>query len=309
MSVPDWQALMLPSLRAMVDKKVWRNRDVYQRVAKDLSLTNSDLSEMLPSGLQSKFQNRVSWALFDMTQAGLLESVGRGQRRIAKRGIDLLQEGPTELTRNTLRRFKEYEAYISRSPGTSSDGPVEPVVEPSRAANKTPDELLQNAYELATAPVRVDLLRSILERPPEFFEKLVLKLLTSMGFGSRFKGSSTHLGQSGDGGLDGVIDEDALGLDQVYVQAKRNSPDNAVGSSKIRDFAGALGVKRARKGVFITTSRFSEDAVQDAERSDKRIVLINGEQLVDLLLKHGVGVRTVRAYEIKVVDLDEFDDE
>jgi restriction system protein len=308
MPVPDFQTLMLPALQQFAQGKPVSNDEVYQALLVGFSLSEGEQQELLPSGKQTKFGNRIAWALSHLSAAGLLDSISRGVRRITPRGLEVLGRKPDRLDITYLKEFPEFRAFRTRRKASEADtGTTEDSADEHETS--TPDEQLQDAFDAVMAPQRIELLKAIMNQPPRFFEELVLKLLRAMGFGSKFQGSATHLGQSGDGGLDGVIDEDALGLEQVYVQAKRYSADNAIGPSKIRDFAGALGVERARKGVFITTSRFTADAENAAERSDKRIVLIDGEELVELLFRYNVGVRTIKKLEIKTVDYDFFTDD
>jgi restriction system protein len=289
---------MLPLLKLVNDQQEHSINDLIEALAVQFQLSEDERKEMLPSGQQARFDNRVGWARTDLKMAALLESTGRGKVRITPRGLEVLKSNPVEITRKLLRQFPEYETYFSRQENKQDEKGEEP--------KQTPEETLESSYQ----SLRRDLAQEILERikqcSPRFFEKLVVDLLVSMGYGGSRKDAGEAVGRSGDDGIDGIIKEDKLGLDVVYIQAKRWG--GTVGRPVVQAFAGSLEGHRARKGVLITTSNFSQDAKEYVTRIEKKIVLIDGEQLAQLMMDHGVGVTEVVTYTIKKADLDYFDE-
>lgn len=305
MPVPDFQSITLPLLQLLKDGAAHRLSDVTEQIADQFQLTEAERSELLPSG-QRRLLNRVAWARTYMGKAGLLEGVGRGSMRITPRGQELLAEHPSRIDIRLLSRYPEFVTFRERS--TSTPASVEePQGEPTVLSSETPEELIDKAHRQLQAALADELLVRIKAQSPRFFEKLVLELLVAMGYGGTLQDAAQVVGQSGDGGIDGVIKEDKLGLDMIYVQAKRW--DNTVGRPVVQGFAGSLDGYRARKGVFITTGTFSKDAREYVERIDKRIVLIDGPTLARLLIEHNVGVTVASAYQIKRVDSDYFSEE
>jgi len=298
MAVPDYQSLMLPLLRVAGDGQEHSLRDVIDGLALQFGLTDKDRRELLPSGRQAKLDNRVGWARTYLKKAGLLESTGRGRFRVTERGLEVLRADPKAIDVRFLEQFPEFVQFRTRK---KQDTGVE------EREDETPEEMLEASYQ----SLRRDLADHLLERvrlcSPEFFERLVVDLLVAMGYGGSRKDAGQAVGQSGDGGIDGIIKEDKLGLDAIYIQAKRWK--GTVGRPVVQGFAGSLAGQRARKGVPITSSRFSDDAKDYVNRIERKIVLIDGEELADLMIDHEIGVTRVGSYTLKRIDLDYFSDE
>lgn len=275
-------------------------------MAKKLELSEEEISELLPSGRQTKFDNRVRWAKTYLKQAGLLEYTRRGHFKITERGRAALAE-KSQIDNDYLRQFEEFQEFQGRSnaPAFSFDpidsGPIE------NDEADTPNEIIRRAYESLNRTLAAELLDKVRAAPPTFFESLIIQLLLSMGYGGSSEEAGRALGRSGDGGVDGVIDQDPLGVDQIYVQAKRYADGNNVGPSEIRDFFGALNIKRAQKGIFFTTSKFSADAFENARSLGSRIVLIDGQNLARLMIQYAVGCRDEETLTIRKIDEEFFD--
>jgi restriction system protein len=305
MAVPDYQTLMLPVLSASSNGEV-RIGDVRSRLADQLELTLEDREKLLPSGRQGLFENRVHWAKFYLAKAGLRKSTRRGHFAITARGQTVLSSRPARLDNDFLNQFEEFRQFKERSAETPTQDrlPIEPIL---ASQTETPDEIMRVAHRQIDASLAQDLLDRICAAPPAFFERLIVSLLLSMGYGGSVADAGRALGRSGDDGVDGVIDQDALGLDRVYVQAKRYANGNNIGPGAIRDFFGSLDRHKAAKGLFVTTSAFSPAARETAEFLSKRIVLIDGEQLTVLMIRHNVGCRIEDTLHIKKIDEDFFD--
>lgn len=305
MSIPDYQALMLPLLRLASDGAEHAMRDVVEALAEELKLTEEERRELLPSGQQARFANRVHWARSYLKQAGLLDSPRRGYMMISQRGREVLSESPAELNVDFLMRFPEFQEFRSKSGtqsgansgSTGSGGSV-------GATDETPEESVEAAYQDIRSELAKELLEQVKNSSPPFFEQLVVDLLVKMGYGGTRSDAGQAIGKSGDGGIDGIIKEDRLGLDIVYIQAKRW--EGTVGRPEIQKFAGALQGQRARKGVFITTSAFTRDAEDYASRLDSKIILIDGVRLADFMMDFDVGVTPFAVYELKRIDADYF---
>ena len=310
MPIPDYQSIMLPLLRLAGDGAQHKFRDTVELLAQQFQLTSDERSEMLPSGTAFLFDNRVGWARTYLKQAGLLESPRRGTFSITQRGQQLLAEGPTAIDVALLDRYPEFREFRTRKRDRSANvsGPDD-VREIKEAAMDTPEDSLASAYNNLRRSLEQELLEQVYSSAPSFFEQLVVDLLVKMGYGGSRRDAGKAIGQSGDEGIDGIINEDKLGLDVIYIQAKRWKPDTTIGRPEIQKFAGALQGKRARKGVFITTARFSKDAEDFANFIDSRIILIDGARLASLMVDHGVGVTTVGTYEVKKIDADYFEGE
>ncbi|WP_135465919.1 restriction endonuclease [Crenalkalicoccus roseus] len=309
MGIPDYETLMLPLLRHVAAQGEAHIRDLSEALAQEFGLSEAERSLTIPSGKTPVIRSRAGWARSYLVQAGLLEAVRRGVVRLTERGRQVLAAGPPRIDTAFLLQFPEFREFRRRSrqdAGTDPAGdPTAPA--PNGIAAGTPDDQIMAAVATIEAKVRDELLERLLGSPPAFFEQAVVDLLLAMGYGSTAEDAGTALGRSGDGGVDGVIREDRLGLDLIYIQAKRYR-DSAVTADQLRSFAGALDDKGARKGVFITTSRFTADAERFAERQQmKRIVLIDGERLTRLMLRHDVGVRPDRTIVLKRIDLDYFE--
>ena len=310
MPVPDYQTLMLPLLKVAGDGQEHRTSDVADRLARDFKLTEEERQQLLPSGKQTMFTNRVAWAKTYLVQAGLLEATKRAHFRITDRGRKVLTDTPARIDNEYLSQFPEFIQFRERGhpPGKPVSSDASELTATS-VETQTPDELLRSTVKQIEAVLGKELLNRVLQAPPAFFERLIVKLLLAMGYGSSEDNSGRIVGQSGDGGIDGIIDQDALGLDRVYVQAKRYGLENAVSEPEIRAFTGSLGAAKASKGVFVATSYFTQPARSFAERHPFRIVLIDGAQLVTLMIRHNVGVRIDETLYLKKVDEDFFLDD
>ena len=297
MTVPDFQTLMLPLLRITADQQEHVISEVVQRLAEEFTLTPQDRKQLLPSGTQPTFDNRIRWSRTYLSKSGLLESPGRGRFRITKRGLDVLASRPAAINIGFLKQFPEFVEFQSVSRKAESQPAAE---------SQTPEELLEGSYQNLRLSLAQELLERVKKCSPPFFEQLVVDLLVAMGYGGSRKDAGQAVGQSGDGGVDGIIKEDKLGLDIVYIQAKRW--ESTVGRPIVQAFAGSLEGQRARKGVLITTSQFTTDAKDYVNRIEKKIILIDGEQLAQLMIDHDVGVTGFATYHVKKLDLDYFGD-
>jgi restriction system protein len=311
MSVPDFQSLMLPVLQAYADGKERLSRDVRAMIASRLGLTAEDIAERLPTAPQTRLANRTAWAHSYLKQSGLLESPRRGHYRITDRGRQVLAAPPPRIDIPFLERYPDFQEFRARK-GTRSEATVEGQSAAVAAADEfaavlTPDEQVRAAAALVKANLAAQLLERVKQASPSFFENLVVDLLVAMGYGGTHEDAAKVVGGSGDGGIDGVIKEDRLGLESIYVQAKRW--EASVGRPNIQQFAGALAGHHARKGVVLTTSSFTQDAVNYAKTLQATIVLIDGEQLADLMIEFGVGVSDVQTIRLKKVDEDYFAEE
>lgn len=305
MAIPDYQSLMLPVLLAASKNEV-RISDVVLSVADELGLTAEERAQLLPSGRQSLFGNRVHWAKTYLNKAGLVEITRRGHFRITDRGRTALQSNPSRIDNRFLSQFDDFQKFVKGSQEEGEDA-VPSAAASIESRTKTPDEIMREAHREIDASLAQDLIDRVRSAPPDFFERLIVNLLLSMGFGGSVVDAGRALGRSGDDGVDGVIDQDALGLDRIYIQAKRYAEGNNVGSGAIRDFFGSLDRHKASKGLFVTTSGFSPSAVETALYLSKRIVLIDGIQLAKLMIRHNVGCRVEETLEIKKIDEDYFD--
>lgn len=307
MAVPDYQSLILPLLQFVVKKgDETSTSEAVEALAKELGLTDEDLKEMLPSGIQSTFFNRVGWASTYMKKAGLLEATRRGFYQITDRGRELLKKQPKIVNVKLLKQYPEFLEF-QQLKGTRSGDKVVETKGTLDISTATPSEALESAYENLRDELADELLGKLKNISPAFFERVVVELLVKMGYGGSRSDAGKAIGRSGDGGIDGIIKEDKLGLDVVYIQAKRWD-NNPVGRPDVMQFAGALQAQRANKGIFITTSRFTDDARSYVSQIGSKIVLIDGEQLTSLMIEHDVGVSTVSLYPVKKVDSDYFEE-
>ena len=304
MAIPDYQTLMLPVLRAAANGEV-RIGDVVQKLSNEFELTAEERSEMLPSGKQTTISNRIHWAKTYLSKAGLLQSTRRAHFKITDRGRSVLAQSPARVDNTFLSQFEEFIEFRRRSTGDKSKDETTQTTT-TLSTDRTPDEIMRIAHREIGRALRQELLDRILTNSPDFFEHLVVDLLVAMGYGGSVEDAGKRLGKSGDGGVDGVIDQDALGLDRVYLQAKRYQPGNNVGAGPVRDFFGSLDRFKAAKGLFVTTSDFSRDAADTAAQLSKRIVLINGDLLAGLMIRYEVGVRTEEILYLKKIDEDFF---
>jgi restriction system protein len=308
MAIPDYQTLMLPLLRFAASGMECKFRDAVEALAKEFQLTPEERSELLPSGTAFLFDNRVGWARTYLKQANMLESPKRGLFRITDRGKAVLAESPPKVDVKFLEQFKEFREFRKRGQEESAATSGRVVSLPmSTAEEETPEDRLAAAYRQLRQELEADLLEQVKASSPAFFERLVIDLLVGMGYGGSRQDAGRAIGKSGDGGIDGIIKEDKLGLDVIYVQAKRW--EGTVGRPEIQKFAGALQGQRASKGVFITTSGYSSEAVDYTARISSKIILIDGVTLAKLMIDHNVGVSAVGMYELKKIDTDYFEGE
>lgn len=299
MPVPDFQTLMLPLLQCVRDGRTYAMSEVRDTLARELRLSDADRHELLPSGRQRRFDNRVAWARVHLGGAELVESPRRGHVRITDAGRALLTESPARIDMRLLDRYPPYRRFRQR-PGHGTEGP------PSTGAEavETPEEVLERSYQAIRAEIAAELLARVRLCTPGFFEQLVVELLLKMGYGRSRAEAGRAIGASGDEGIDGIISEDRLGLDNIYIQAKRW--EGTVGRPEIQKFVGALHGKRARKGVFITTGAYSAEAREFVSHIESRVVLIDGRELAEYMLDYGLGVTTRATYELKRIDSDYF---
>jgi restriction system protein len=303
MAIPDYQTIMLPLLRFLKDGKEHNIGEVVDALAEEFDLSDDERQQLLGSGQQTVIRNRAGWARTYLKKADLIASTRRGFFRITERGQSVLKSGPERVDVRFLERFPEFVAFRE----LRHDRPEEPQVPPIPPSDATPEEALDAAYQRLRLDLEADLLEQVKSASPSFFERLVVELLVRMGYGGTLRDAGQAVGKSGDGGIDGIIKEDRLGLDVIYIQAKRW--DSTVGRPEIQKFAGALQGHRARKGVFITTSSFSSDALDFASRIDSKIVLMDGSALAKHMIDHNVGVSASRSYEVKKIDSDYFNEE
>ena len=301
MAIPDYQTLMLPLLEFLADGKEHVIAEAVESLSDKYQLTPAERQQLLPSGQQTVIRNRIGWARTYMKQAGLIDQVRRGYFRISERGKSVLAENPERIDVHFLERFPEFLEFRQRRNRETGEAASE------TTEADTPEEELYAAYQRLRADLETELLQHVKAVSPSFFERLVVELLVKMGYGGNLRDAGRAVGQSGDGGVDGIIKEDRLGLDTIYIQAKRW--DSTVGRPEIQKFAGVLQGHRARKGVFITTSGYSKDALDFVERIESKIVLIDGETLARLMVDNDVGVGTTQNYSVKRVDLDYFVEE
>lgn len=300
MAIPDFQSFFLPLLQFCADGKPHSAQEAYGVMAEYFRMGADDLQEMLPSGKQTTFNNRVAWAKVYLAKALLLESPKRGLFQITARGRELLQTKPATLRVPQLKQYPEFLDF--HAPGAKPDKTATSVRDEERSA--TPEEIFETTYQELSSRLAGELLSQIVTNSPRFFEDLVIKLLVKMGYGGSIKDASEVRGRSGDEGIDGTIKEDKLGLDVIYIQAKRWQ--GSVGRPEIQKFVGALHGQRAKKGVFITTGSFTKEAEQYVATIDPKVVLIDGNRLVSLMIDYNLGVSTVDSYEIKRIDSDFF---
>lgn len=304
MAVPDFQSLMLPLLRLAGDGMDHTFKDAVEAIAIEFSLTPEERNELLPSSSRTTlFYNRLAWAKTHMTMAGLLQAPRRGVFCITQRGRELLVSQLARIDMKTLQQFPEYE----RARRGDVQASVEPAM-PAVAFNElTPEESIERAHLSLRKDLARELLESIMQCSPAFFELLIIKLMIKMGYGGSREEAGKAVGRSGDGGIDGIINEDRLGLDAIYLQAKRW--EGVIGRPEIMKFVGALAGQRATKGVFITTSWVTQDAKDYALSSQYKVVLIDGERLADLMIEHDLGVSVAATYQLKRIDSDFFSEE
>jgi restriction system protein len=299
--IPDFQKIMLPFMQIISNGEEHTTIETNQKLAEYFHLTEDELNEYLPSGSQRTFPNRIAWAKSHLKMAGLIESIKRSSFQITEEGKRILEKNPNEINLRILKTIPAYQEKTGRNKEDDSNSNSENLTE------STPEEILEHSYLSIRKSLAQELLLKIKNSSPAFFESLVVELLVKMGYGGSIKDAGRSIGRSGDEGIDGIIKEDKLGLDVIYIQAKRW--ENVVGRPDIQKFVGALAGQGAKKGVFITTSKFTNDAKEYQPRNETKIVLIDGERLTDLMIDYNLAVSTVNVFEIKRIDNDYFGDE
>lgn len=299
MAVPDFQSIMLPLLKLASNGQELSGQELLEKLAKHFDLNDEDINELLPSGKQTRFYNRVGWARTYLIKSKLLEMPRRSFYKITERGQDVLKGNPIRIDMNYLKRFPEYIVFKEKQNERDDKKKIEGTTEES-----TPEEILEGAYQEIKDNLALEVLENVMSCSPAFFERLVVELLVAMGYGGSWQDAARAVGQTGDEGIDGIIDEDRLGLDTIYIQAKKWA--NNVGRPEIQKFVGALAGKRAKKGIFITTSIFSSDAVKYASDIDTKVILIDGKRLAGLMMDYNIGVNEVTTYKLKKIDSDYF---
>jgi restriction system protein len=300
MAIPDYQSIMLPLLKFLSDGEVHSKRNVVEHLSSEFRLSTEEKTELLPSGKQPVFSNRVGWARTYLKKAGLIESVKHGYFRITERGKDVLAQNPKRIDNKFLDKFPEFREF--KGSGTAKK---EVKIRKSiPLAQSSPEELIDAIFKNIDNSLADDILQTFKDCSPAFFERLVVDVLVKMGYGGSRREAGKAIGGKGDEGIDGIIKEDKLGLDIIYIQAKRWQ--GTVGRPEIQKFAGALQGQRARKGIFITTSDFTKEAQSYVTNIESKIILIDGHRLAELMIEHNVGVSPVASYEIKKIDSDYF---
>ena len=301
--IPTYEEIMLPLLKFLGDKNEHSLQEAHDALSNNFNLTEPEIRELLPSGQQPIFRNRLGWARTYMIKAGLLESTKRAHFKITDRGLQLLNENPKEISTEYLFKYPEFIEFKSlRKPREFNSQPL--LTETDN--NKTPEESLEYAFQKLRSELAKELLDVVKSCTPAFFEKLVVDLLLKMGYGGSRKDAGQALGKSGDGGIDGIIKEDKLGLDTIYIQAKKW--EGSIPVKEIRDFTGALASKKAKKGIFITTSTFPSSVYEFVTQVEYKIILIDGEQLALFMIENNVGLSTISEYQIKKIDTDYFEE-
>jgi restriction system protein len=301
MPIPDYQTLMLPLLKFAADQKEHTVHEAVKFLSNQFQLTEEEKRELLPSGQQEVFVNRVGWARTYMKKAGLLSSPKRGTFLITERGKKVLAANPLKIDNKLLTNYDEFKEFKRKKKKAEEETEV------LEFQDKTPEEAFETAYENLRTELSSEILEHLKKSDPALFEKIVIEVLVKMGYGGSLRDAGKAIGKSGDEGIDGIIKEDRLGLDIIYVQAKRW--EATVGRPEIQKFAGALQGQRAKKGIFITTSNFSRDAIDFASKIESKIILIDGDQLTEYMIDFNVGVTTTSKYELKKIDLDYFVEE
>jgi len=304
--IPDYQSLMLPILRLVSDGREYKFRDIIEQMAIEFNVTNEERKKLLESGSQAIFDNRVGWAKTYLKKAGLLDSPKRATFVITEIGQETLKLNPARIDAKYLRQIPSFLEF-QHAGRVDNETETESTVEESN--EQTPEESLDNAYQRIRKSLALELLNRVVELSPTFFERLVVELLVKMGYGGSIKDAGKAIGKSGDEGIDGTIKEDKLGLDIIYIQAKRWRSGNVVGRPELHKFVGALAGQGAKKGIFITTTHFTKEAIDYTPKNETKIVLIDGEQLAQLMIDYNLGCTTQQIYELKKIDSDYFGEE
>jgi len=302
MAIPDYQSLMLPLVKLASDNNEHSLQEATQSLAKQFNLSDIEITELLPSGRKTRFYDRVGWAATYLRKAGLLSSPGRGRFQITQRGLEVLKSSPSRINVEFLEQYEEFVEFRTRK-----DKADESINTKENIDIQTPEEAIEAAYQNLRQTLADEVLQTVKNCSPTFFERLVIDVLVKMGYGGTRKDAGKAIGRSGDGGIDGIINEDRLGLDVIYIQAKKW--EGSVGRPELQKFAGALQGKRAKKGVFISTSTFTSEAKEYVSQIDSKITLIDGETLSQLMIDYSVGVNSIVTYELKRMDNDYFIEE
>jgi len=303
MAVPGYQDFMYPFLKQLEDGKEYRLQDLYVLLANHFNLTDEDISEKLPSGKQTLLTNRIGWARTYLNKSGLIKVVRRAVFKITEEGLKVIEDPAlTRIDRKFLTRYESFNEFINNTPNEKKS------LELSVNEEQTPLELIDYNYNLLKNELQELILEKILECSPVFFERLIVDLIVAMGYGGSVNDAGRAIGKTGDEGIDGIIKEDVLGLDMIYLQAKRWKVGSTVSRPDIQGFVGSLVGKKASKGIFITTAKFSKEARVYAESIDKRVILIDGQELTNLMFKYNVGASAEEVYTIKKIDLDFFEE-
>jgi restriction system protein len=303
MPVPDFQEVMRPLLTAIADGVEHELKEVKSKLIAHFSITEDELRTKIPSGRAFLFDNRLGWANTYLKKAGLITSARRGYLQITALGSSFLKDHPDGIKISDLKKIEQFKEF-HQVKDKESKQPIG--AELTEIEEKSPEEVIDSAFEVILNDLRSELIVTIKNCSPLFFEKMVIDLLIKMGYGGSRREAGTAIGKSGDEGIDGIINEDKLGLDSIYIQAKRL--ENTVPIKEIRDFAGSLLSKKARKGVFITTSDFPKSAYDFVNSIEPRIILVDGNKMASLMIEHGVGISTKETYEIKSIDNDYFEE-
>ena len=304
-NIPDYQTVMLPILKITGDDKEHSFREVVEILAHEYNLSDEERKELLPSGTQSIFDNRIGWAKTYLKKAGLISYPKRAYIKITERGKSILDENPDRIDAKYLKRFEEFNEFQNLSNQENNATEHNEIVE---YIDKTPEEVIESAYQNMKKALADEILEKIRNVEPAFFERLVVELLVKMGYGGSMKDAGKAIGKSGDEGIDGTIKEDKLGLDIIYIQAKRWKDGNTVGRPEIQKFVGALAGQGAKKGIFITASSFTREALEYTPKNETKIIMLDGNQIANLMIEYNLGVSIQQAYEIKKLDSDYFGD-
>lgn len=302
--IPTYEEIMLPMLKYISDGEEHSLSEVHDSLAEHFELDEEEIRELLPSGQQPIFRNRVGWARTYLKKAGLLTSPRRAHFKITDRGSDFLKKNPSKITSKDLMRFEEFVEFQTVKKPKSKKSDV--TDDDEKISDQTPEEVLEYAYQKIKNDLANELIEIIKGCSPAFFEKLVIDLLIAMGYGGSRKDAGEAMGKSGDGGIDGIIKEDKLGLDIIYLQAKRWN--SSVPVKEIRDFTGALASKKAKKGIFISTSSFPKSVYKFVSQIEYKIILIDGQRLAELMIENNVGLSIINSYQIKTIDSDYFEE-
>ena len=307
MPIPDYQSIMLPLMNYYSDELEHSTKDTVEQMAVYFNLSEEERNQLQSSGIQSIFTNRAQWAIAYMKMAGLIESTRRAHYKITQRGLQLIRSNPETINHKLLKTLPAYIEHVNFRKEKLDKTDNETEIDSGNEDKLTPEESLEDSYQSIRKSLAQDLLFKIKNLSPTFFERLVIELLVKMGYGGSLKDAGKTIGKSGDEGIDGIIKEDRLGLDIIYIQAKRW--EGVVGRPELQKFVGALAGQGAKKGIFITTSYFSKEALEYIPRNETKIVLVDGDQLSQYMIDFNLGVSTISTYEIKKIDSDYFEEE